>query len=114
MVYMAPIAIETGPPATVTCLTSRAQMPGRIVEVSGSGMRVLTAERLPAHDTVKVECNDTLWLGEVAYSEQDSEGGYATGLRLEHALYGTAELARFAESFLAEAAAQNVKFAATR
>lgn len=68
-------------------------------------MRVLTAEQLPAADSVKVECNDTLWLGEVSYSEQVPQGGYATALRLEHALYGTAELARLAETFLAEAAA---------
>lgn len=84
------------------------------MEVSGSGMRQLTAERLPAAETVKVECNDTLWLGEVSYSEQVPDGGYATGLRLEHALYRTAELARFAESFLAEAAAESVKPAAGR
>ena len=105
---------ETDQPATVTCLRTGSQLTGRIVEVSGGGMRVLTPLRLPADDTVKVECNDTLWLGEVSYSEQVPEGGYATGLRLEHALYGTAELARFAESFLAEAAAQRVKPVAAR
>ena len=81
---------------------------GRIVEVSGSGMRVFTDQRLAVGETVKVECKDTLWLGEVLYCEQVTEG-YATGMKLEHALYGTAGLARLAESFLAEEAAQDVK-----
>jgi hypothetical protein len=76
-------------------------------------MRVLTQQQLTLGEAVKVECNDTLWLGEVLYCEQVN-GGYAAGMMLEHALYGTAELARLAESFLAEAAAQDVKPVAAR
>jgi hypothetical protein len=50
---------------------------------------------------VKAECNDTLLLGEVCHC-QPANGQYAVGLKLEHSLLDTAELARLAERLLEE------------
>jgi hypothetical protein len=97
-------SVETNQTATVTGLKSGVLLTGRIAEVSGSVMRVFTGQPLTSGETVKVECEDTLWLGEVSFCKQVARG-YAAGIKLEQALYGMAELARIAESFLAEGAA---------
>jgi hypothetical protein len=50
---------------------------------------------------VKVEWSDTLLLGEVCYCRPEGKG-FAIGLRLEHAVYNTSELARLAKRLLDE------------
>ena len=96
--------VDTNQPATVTGLKSGVLLTGRIVELSGTVMRVFTEDPLTSGETVKVECKDTLWLGEVSFCKQVAKG-YDAAIKLEQALYGTAELARIAASFLAEGAA---------
>lgn len=77
-------------------------IPARIVDISGNGMCVETGRALPVRQTVKIEAGDTLWLAEICYSQEcpRGRGQFRTGLRIEHALYHTADLKRRAEVFL--------------
>jgi hypothetical protein len=75
--------------------------PVRIVNMSGTGMRILLERPLPQGALVKVDWEDTLLLGEVCYCEA-VETGYAAGLELEHALLQTGELARLSRRLLCQ------------
>ncbi len=77
------------------------QFPVRIVNISGTGMRLLLDRPLLQGALVKVEWEDTLLLGEVCYCEA-AETGFAAGLELEHALLQTGELARLSRRLLSQ------------
>lgn len=74
----------------------------QIVNVSGTGMRLLVDRLVPAGMPLKIEWNQILLLGDVCYC-QPAERGFSIGLQLEHALLHTGELARLAEALLGEA-----------
>lgn len=62
-------------------------------------MRLLVDRSLAAGLPLQVEWDDILLLGDVCYC-QPREQSYAIGLRLEHALLHTKELATFSRALL--------------
>jgi hypothetical protein len=75
------------------------QLTAQVVNISGTGMRLLVDRLMAPGLTIKVEWDEILLLGEVCYCQPDPEG-YAIGLELEHALLHTRELARLAQQLL--------------
>ena len=75
------------------------RLDARIVNISGTGMRLLVDRMLAPGQTIKVEWDEILLLGEVCYCQPDAEG-YAVGVELEHALMHTRELVRLAQQLL--------------
>lgn len=89
-------------PVSVTVLREpQRELAGRIVNLSGRGMRIAVDAPVAAREPVKLEWDGTLLLGEVCYCEE-SGGAYALGLHLEHALFDTHELARLARRLAGE------------
>jgi hypothetical protein len=74
---------------------------GKITSCSGLIIGLIADKALHPGDIVKVECRNTLFLGEVQECSPDGDG-FKIGLYLEHALYHTEELARLARRLLAE------------
>jgi hypothetical protein len=68
-------------------------MMGHILDVSEHGMALLLPSPVPAGSAIKIECGDTLVLGEVSYCIP-REGAYRAGLVIKHRLAGLAELHR--------------------
>jgi hypothetical protein len=94
---------ETDQQVSVTVLGEPEQrLDGRILNISAFGMRLEVPRPLAAGTLVKVEWENTLLLGEAVYSEPWGEG-YAAGVKLEHALVDTEDLARLAQRLLDEA-----------
>jgi hypothetical protein len=60
-------------------------MSGRVLDVSGSGLRLRLPNPVPCGSPVKVESQQMVMLGEVARCEDDLEG-YAVGLMLFHTM----------------------------
>jgi hypothetical protein len=90
----------------VTVLTEPEQQhAARLMNISGSGMRLLAPRPLAAGTLLKVEWDNTLLLGEAVYSEPVGDG-YAIGMKLEHFLADTEALARLAKRLLDEAPEQ--------
>lgn len=67
--------------------------------MAGAALHLLVDAPLEVGAAVKAECNDTLMLGEVCHCRPDA-GHYAVGVKLEHALLHTTELARLAARLL--------------
>jgi hypothetical protein len=96
------LRLEADEPVHVTVLGEcEAQLLGRITNYSANGMGLEIDTEVSIGAAVKVEWSNTLLLGEVCYC-RPTEEGYAIGLRLEHALYNTSELARLAKRLLDE------------
>src|SRR5689334_20033194 len=72
---------------------------GRIVNISGKGMFVWSADALMPGDAVQIEFGDTMMLGEVIYCQAQPTGQHL-GIKLEHALYHRQELAVLAKRLL--------------
>ncbi len=66
-----------------------------ISEVSATGLRLTSSRSVPVGAAVEIEDGELTWLGEVCYCEV-SEGGYTTGVRVEHRLTLTEDLLRLA------------------
>lgn len=79
------------------------QVSGRIVDVSGEGVRLMLDEPAAPGAPLAIEWEDTQALGEVCCCEA-AEGGFAASVRLEHVLLHTSELARLARKLLDEPA----------
>ena len=93
---------EADQPVRVTVLGgSNKQVPGRILNWSGTGLGLEVSAPLPAGTLLEVEWQQTLLLAEVCYC-QESPAGFVLGLKLEHCLLDTAELARLARALLGE------------
>ena len=75
------------------------QVVAQIVNISGTGMRLLVDRMLAPGVALKVEWDEILLLGEVCYCQPEPEG-YAIGLEMEHALLHTRDLARLAQQLL--------------
>ena len=93
-------------PVTVTLVSNpQIRFEARLVNWSGKGACVEMESGLPAGSLVKIEVDDILLLGEVVHS-QPVGGRFQIGVRLEHALYHTRELAELARRLLGEAAVE--------
>jgi hypothetical protein len=67
------------------------------VEMSGSGMRLLSPEPIPYQAAVRIEAGDLLLLGEVIRA-QTSETGETIVLELRHSLHSVGDLRRLNEA----------------
>ncbi len=100
--------LDAAGPARVTLLgEARKQVGGRVINTSRQGIRLILEERVSPGALLAVEWADTEAMGEVCYCEE-TEGGFAVGVRLEHVLLHTAELARLAARLLGESEAERV------
>jgi len=91
---------SSGQRITVTALGEPgAELPGEVVSVSEAALHVLLDTPVDVGTAVKAECNDTLMLAEVCHC-QPANGYYAVGLKVEHSLLHTTQLARLAEKLL--------------
>jgi hypothetical protein len=96
------LRLEADEPVHVTVLgEGEAQLLGRITNYSANGMAIVVGSKVSIGAAVKVEWTDTLLLGEVCYCRRVGEG-FAIGLRLEHVVHNTSELARLAKRLLDE------------
>ncbi len=62
-------------------------LPARLVNISGRGMCLRMDTKVAAGVPIRVDMNDTMYLGESCFCEEAPGGGYFLGLRLEQALY---------------------------
>jgi hypothetical protein len=94
--------LEITGPARITVLgKEHRQLRGRAANGSGEGLRLILDEPVAPGSPLAVEWEDTEVMGEVCYCEQ-IEDGFAAGVRLEHALRHTGEIARLARKLLGE------------
>jgi hypothetical protein len=76
---------------------------GILVNVSGHGFGLLLEQPLPINTAVRVDLHDAMLLGEVCYCEPVAGGpGYGVGLRAEHVLTESNELAALMRSLMEE------------
>ena len=94
----------TDEPVRVTVLGgTKFEANGRIVNVSGRGMRLRINARVPVGAAIRVDVDGSLLLGEVAYCQADGEF-FAVGLQLEQALTISEELSRLMRRLMEESA----------
>lgn len=94
----------TDEPVKVTVLgDSKVEIDGRIVNVSGRGMRLRINARVPVGAAIRVDVGGSVLLGEAAYCQADGDA-YAAGLQLEQALTISEELSRLMRRLLEESA----------
>lgn len=87
----------------VTVLGSyRQRMNGKAVDLSGRGLRVVLPHRVSPGNPVKIELDDALLLGEICYCQPRGHG-YITGIAVDQALNGLAELARLNDALFDDA-----------
>ncbi len=80
-------------PAEVTLLGDHpVSLQGRVLNLSGRGMRVWLPQAAPVGAPVRVDLEGAMFLGEVCYCNPDGDG-YAVGFQLEHVLSMSDELA---------------------
>ncbi len=72
---------------------------GRVVNCSGHGLQLALGAPLPLDAAVRIDLDDAIFLGEVAYCVR-SAGGYRVGLNLENALYDVSGIARLMREIL--------------
>ena len=90
-------------PVTVTILGGEnCVISGRVVNLSGKGMRLVLEREAPIGAPVRVDVDGTILLGEVCYCAREGNSYYA-GLELEHALTMSEELASLMRGLLEEA-----------
>ena len=94
---------ESDQPVAVTNLERPGlPVPGRLVNFSASGSRMLLASEIRPGTMVKVELGATILLGEIIYcTPEDKE--FAVGLELEDALYEAETLESMAQEWTARA-----------
>lgn len=69
--------------------------------VSGHGLGLVSSEPIPTGAAVKIEFEDSIFLGEAMYCKP-VEGGYFLGIELTEVLSGLAALSRMAQEFAAQ------------
>ena len=81
-------------------------LPAKILDISGSGMRIRVSRPIPCGALVQIDAGDTISLGEVCRcfqennsSQLDSENTkhdtYSLGIQIKHTLASIRELERF-------------------
>ena len=89
-------------PIYVTLLGEpESRLPATVKNSSGRGMGLAMANPVPIGTAVKIECDDSILLGEALYCRDDG-GTFFVGVELEHALYGLVELGRILREFAEE------------
>jgi hypothetical protein len=78
------------------------RLEGTIRNASGRGIGLLLPERLGIGKTLRIKLVDSILLGEVIYCRAQ-DGGWDTGVQLEHALFGLAQLAEALRGFAEDA-----------
>lgn len=73
-------------------------LPVEVINLSGRGLRLRTAQTQAPGTLVRIDFNQTLILAEVCYSEPEGES-FAVGLRLEHSVLQTEGLERLRQRF---------------
>jgi hypothetical protein len=88
---------------TVTILGTPDSQPFQAVtvDVSGSGMRILSPLPVPYEAAVKVQAGALLLLGEIV-RVQDCESGHMLGVKLQHSLEMSGDLYRLNDALRAE------------
>jgi len=88
---------------TVTLLgeTDSVPFPAEAVEMSGTGMRIVSPRPVPYQAAVKVRAGDLLLLGEVI-RVHDCDRGHMLGLRLKHSIDVVGDLHRLNEAIRGE------------
>ena len=71
---------------------------GTALGMSSNTMSLRASSPIEPGRPLKIEAEDTLWLGEVLQC-QEEDGEYRVTVGLAHALYGLSDLARLAERF---------------
>ena len=93
---------ETEHPVQVTLLDKEeVTLNGRMVNISGCGLRIILDRSVPLSTAVQIDCVDSILLGEVCYVEQQDDA-YAVGVSLDQAVNGLAQLAQLTEAVLNE------------
>lgn len=93
---------ETPQPVRLTVLgDQQTELFGNVVNLSGTGMRLIVNGAIPQGTAVKLELEERLLLAEVCYCEPMGDD-YAVGLNLEQSLVHTQELARLAAKLLGQ------------
>lgn len=101
MRHRSPPQLDVTGPARVTLLAEGRRFSGRAVNSSGYSLQLVLEEHVAPGDLLMVQWEDTDVLGEACSCEQTEEG-FAVAMKVEHALVGTAELARLASRLLDE------------
>lgn len=76
-------------------------IPGTVLDISGSGMRVLSPRPLPCGALVKVEGDNRMILGEVLRSNPEGDF-FSIGVKIKHVLNNLSELERLNRELLGE------------
>jgi hypothetical protein len=84
---------------TVTALQTGQSFPARVVNLSGSGVKVEIPASFPCGTAVKIEGQDFLLLGEICRLEPRG-AGFFLGIQVSHSLQSLADLARLNHSIL--------------
>ena len=93
---------ETEHPVQVTLLDEEeVTLDGRMVNISGCGLRLILDRAVPLNTAVRVDCVDSILLGEVCYVEQQDDA-YAVGVSLDQAVNDLAQLAQLKEAVFSE------------
>jgi len=98
-------------PIYVTLLRQpESRLPAIVKNSSGRGMGLAMANPVPIGTAVKIECDDSILLGEALYCRDDG-GSFFVGVELEHALYGLVELGRILGEFAEESSGREYSHA---
>ena len=76
-------------------------IPGTLLDISGSGLRVLSPRPLPCGVPVRLESPNRLLLGEVLRSDPEGDA-YSIGIKVRHALNDLPDLERLNRHLLGE------------
>jgi hypothetical protein len=87
--------------AKLTGLKNGDTGPGRITNISKSGIGILSSLRFEQGDVVQVDLADNKMFGHIAYCHADADS-YRTGIEIVQVLVGGPQLSRLLETILRE------------
>ena len=73
----------------------------QLEELSGIGARLRTQVQIPIGTAVRVEWEESMYLGECVHSTLADEGGYIAGIHFEQVLENVGDIRRMMESLMA-------------
>jgi hypothetical protein len=85
---------EPDQPVSVVLLNGAdAEIPARIVNMSGKGISLAAEQQLPIGSAVKVNLEDSMLLGEVCHCHHN-QGSWIFGVKLDQVITSVSELSR--------------------